>query len=52
MADVGVGVADGELEVPAAEMVDVCGSLGPLLNGFRSQDGASLDAIDVRDAAC
>lgn len=41
---VGVGVLGvlGELE---AETCDVCGSLGPLLKGLNSQEGASLARV-------
>jgi hypothetical protein len=44
------GDAEPGLDVADAETVVVCGSLGTLLNGLKSQDGASFDATDVRDA--
>lgn len=48
----GVGVgATGVIGEAVADTCDVCGSLGPLLNGLKSQEGANLDANVTREEA-
>lgn len=36
-------------EATEATIGDVCGSLGTLLKGLKSQDGANLDFIELRE---
>lgn len=45
---VGVGVT-GVIGEAEADTSDVCGSLGPLLNGLKSQEGANFDANVTRE---
>jgi len=45
--EMGLGLEEAE-----ADTAVVCGSLGVLLNGLNSQDGASFEAIEPRVALC